>query len=57
MTWMYLINDVKSNNKKTIYGRSGDRVYIISNHYSAVIVSNEQGNKFSTSINNLTLKK
>jgi hypothetical protein len=54
---MYLINDVKSNNKKTIYGRSGDRVYIISNHHPAVIVSNEQGNKFSTSINNLTHKK
>jgi hypothetical protein len=54
---MYLINDVKSNNKKTIYGRSGDRVYIISNHHPAVLVSNEKGNKFSTSINNLTLKK
>jgi len=57
MNWMYLINDVKSVNKKTIYGKVGDRVYIIANHHPAVIVCNEKGNKFSTSINNLKLTK
>ena len=54
---MYLINDVLSNNKKMIYGKSGDRVYIIANHHLAVIVCNEKGNKFSTSINNLKTQK
>jgi hypothetical protein len=53
MNWMYLINDVLSNNKKMMYGKSGDKVYIIANHHPAVIVCNEKGNKFSTSINNL----
>jgi hypothetical protein len=53
MNWMYLINDVVSRNKKTIYSKSGDKVYIIANHFPAVIVCNEKGNKFSTSINNL----
>jgi hypothetical protein len=57
MNWMYLINDVISCNKKTIYGRSGDRVYIIANHHPAVIVCNEKGDKFSTSINNLKAQK
>jgi len=57
MIKMYLINNVISTNKKTIYGRSGERVYIIANHHPALIVCNEKGNKFSTSINNLTLKK
>ena len=50
---MYLINDVLSNNKKMIYGKSGDKVYIIANHHPAVIVCNEKGDKYSTSINNL----
>jgi len=53
MNWMYLINDVISYNRKTTYGRSGERVYIIANHHPAVIVCNEKGNKFSTSIKNL----
>lgn len=53
MIWMYLIEDVVSNNKKTIYGKKGDKVYIVSNHYPAVIVCNEKGNKFTTKIKNL----
>ena len=57
MNWQYLINDVLSHNKKTKYGKKNDRVYIVANHHPAVIVCNEQGNKFSTSINNLKATK
>jgi len=57
MNWMYLINDVLSHNKKMIYGKSGDKVYIIANHHPAVIVCNERGEKYATKIENLKLKK
>jgi hypothetical protein len=57
MNWQYLINDVISHNKKMTYGKKNDRVYIVANHHPAVIVCNEKGNKFSTSINNLKSTK
>lgn len=57
MNWMYLISDVISSNKKKIYGKKGERVYIVANHHPAVIVCNENGEKYSTNINNLKLKK
>jgi hypothetical protein len=57
MNWQYLINDVISHNKKMTYGKKNDRVYIVANHHPAVIVCNEKGNKFSTSINNLKAQK
>jgi len=57
MNWMYLINDVISYNKKIIYGKSGDMVYIVANHYPAVIVCNEKGEKFTTKIENLKNQK
>ncbi len=57
MNWQYLIDNVVSSNKKKIYGKKNERVYIVANHHPAVIVCNEQGEKYSTNINNLKSKK
>ena len=57
MNWQYLVNDVLSHNKKMVYGKKGDMVYIVANHHPAVIVCNEKGEKFTTKIENLKTTK
>jgi len=57
MIWMYLQNDVISYNKKSIYGKKGEMVSIISNNDPAIIVRSETGNRFTTSMNNLSITK
>lgn len=57
MIWMYLKNDVISYNRKTIYGKQGERVAIISNHHPAILVRSESGNSFSCSVDDLSPTK
>lgn len=55
MIWMYLKNDVISYNRKTIYGVSGERIFIInSDHHPVVLVTSEKGNSFFTTMDNLS---
>ena len=49
----YLISDVISG-KKQIYGRKGDKVKIITVHAPAVIVESIKGERFSTTLENLS---
>lgn len=43
----YLIKDIVSYNKQTIYGEQGEQVVVISSeHYPVMIVANIKGNKF-----------
>ena len=54
----YLIKDIVSYNNKTIYGRQGDMVVVISsNHYPVMIIEDIRGNKFPCHIDNLSLNK
>jgi len=57
MIWMYLKNDVISFNRKTIYGRQGERVVVVSNRHPAMIVRSETGNSFSCSVDDLSPTK
>ena len=53
----YLKQDIISFNKKTVYGRQGERVFIIKNLHPVVIVSNEYGERFSCHVNELSHTK
>ena len=52
MLWQYLKTDVIGS-KRNVYGLTGDRVMVISNHHPALVVQNEKGDKFSTTYDNL----
>lgn len=52
----YLKEDVVSFNRKKIYGRQGERVFIIKNLNHVVLVFNEYGERFSCLVENLTSK-
>jgi hypothetical protein len=54
---MWLKSDVISYNRKTIYGVKGERVSIISDHYPAILVKSENGNSFTTTMDNLSPTK
>ena len=56
MIWQYLIEDVTSYNKKKIYAKAGEKVYIIANHSPVALVISEKGEKFSTLFTNLKSK-
>jgi hypothetical protein len=53
----YLKEDVVSFNRKKIYGRQGERVFIIKNLHPVVIVSNEYGERFPCHVNQLSPTK
>lgn len=57
MIWMYLKEDIISYNRKTIYGKKGERVIIISNHHPAICVTSETGNSFPCSMEHLSTTK
>jgi hypothetical protein len=52
----YLTEDIYSSNRKIKYGTKGERVYIVSNRYPAVIVQKENGIRFACSVHKLKLK-
>jgi hypothetical protein len=56
MIWQYLIEDVTSYNKKKIYAKAGEKVYIIANHSPVALVISEKGEKFATKFTNLKPK-
>ena len=51
---MWLKTDVISYNRKTTYGVQGERVSIISDHDPAILVRSENGNSFTTTMDNLS---
>lgn len=53
----YLNEDVISFNKKKVYGRQGERVFIIKNLHPVVLVSNEYGERFSCHVDQLSNTK
>jgi hypothetical protein len=56
MIWQYLIEDVTSYNRKKIYAKAGEKVYVIANHSPVALVISERGEKFSTLFTNLKPK-
>jgi len=54
--WQYLIEDVISYNRKKIYGKAGEKVYVIANHDPVALVISERGEKFPTKFDNLKNK-
>lgn len=54
---MYIINEVVSYNRKTIYAKAGERVTIIANFVNVAIVENSKGVRFSTLFSNLSKQK
>ena len=54
---MYIINEVVSYNRKTIYAKSGDKVTIIADFEEVAIVQNDKGVRFPTLFSNLSKKK
>jgi hypothetical protein len=58
MIWNWLINDVISNNQKTIYAKRGELVTIISNnHFPIMCVMTKDRNKFTTHLDNISNTK
>ena len=53
----YCKEDIISNNKKTLYAKQGDEVFIIANHYPALIVCNYIGEKFPCHTDKLSKTK
>jgi hypothetical protein len=54
---MYIIKDVVSYNRKTIYAKSGDKVKIIADFVNVAIVENEKTVRFPTLFSNLSKTK
>lgn len=54
---MYIINDVVSYNRKTIYAKGGEKVTIIANFVTVAIVENTKGVRFPTLFLNLSKQK
>jgi len=54
---MFIINDVVSYNRKTIYAKSGEKVTIIANFVTVAIVENSKSVRFPTLFSNLSKKK
>jgi predicted transcriptional regulator len=51
---MWLISDVVSNAKGSVYAKKGESVKVIHESFPAVIVEDESGQRFSTRVSNLT---
>jgi hypothetical protein len=51
---MYIINDVVSYNRKTIYAKSGEKVKIIADFDNVAIVENSKSVRFPTLFSNLS---
>jgi hypothetical protein len=54
---MYIINEVISYNRKTIYAKSGEKVTIIADFVEVAIVQNDKGVRFPTLFSNLKKTK
>lgn len=54
---MYIINEVVSYKRKTIYAKAGERVTIIADFVTVAIVENNKGVRFPTLFLNLLKQK
>ena len=46
MIWKYLTEDIIGAASRHIYGKKGDRVYVVKNQIDMFVVINEKGDKF-----------
>ena len=54
---MFIIKDVVSYNRKTIYAKSGEKVKIIADFVNVAIVENSKSVRFPTIFSNLSKTK